>query len=436
MSELILRGVSVLGRSPCDLAVKDDRFVDLGDTRDAAVANCSGLIALPGLVDVHTHLREPGREDAETISTGSAAAARGGYVAVCAMANTSPVADTPEIVEQVSEIGRQCGYCHVQPVAAVTCGLEGEETTDICALASSQAAVRLFSDDGKCVFNARIMRDALRAAKAVNGVVAQHAQEPTLTVGAQMNEGRASEHFGLPGWPAVAEDIIIARDCVLAGYEQARLHVCHVSTAGAVEVIRWAKSQGWPVTAEVTPHHLILTEEQVIATFDPNSKVNPPLRTDRDVRALRQALIDGTIDAVATDHAPHPPHEKELGWCEAPMGMLGLETALAIVAELMVVPGRLTWVDVAERMSIRPAQIAGLGERFGRPIRVGEPANLCLIDPRAAWTVDSVALASRSRNTPVDGWTFSHRVVATLFEGRITHDAIGLASADLIERSA
>ncbi len=284
--------------------------------------DCDGLIALPGLVDLHTHLREPGREDAETIATGGAAAARGGYVAVCAMANTTPVADSVSVVERVHAVGVKSGQCHVQPVGAVSQGLAGRELADIAGIAASSATVRVFSDDGNCVYDAALMREALRAAKAVDGVIAQHAQEPTLTVAAQVNEGRASDTLGLPGWPSVAEDVIVARDCILARDTGARLHICHVSTEGSVEVLRWAKRQGCSVTAEVTPHHLLLTEEQVIETRDPTFKVNPPLRTSRDVAALREAVADGTIDAIATDHAPHPPSEKQLGWCEAPMGML------------------------------------------------------------------------------------------------------------------
>jgi dihydroorotase len=426
---LVLRGVEVVGGAPCDLRLAGGLIVETAaqlESNGARVVDCRGLVALPGLVDIHTHLRQPGREDAETIATGSAAAARGGYVAVCAMANTTPVADSAAVVERVLGLGREAGLCHVRPVGSVSVGLRGRELADIAGMAASSARVRMFSDDGMCVADAFLMREALRAVRAVGGVVAQHAQEPSLTVGAQMNEGALAVQLGLPGWPAVAEEVIIARDCLLAHHEGARLHVCHVSTAGSVGVIRWAKQQGWPVTAEVTPHHLLLTEEQV-RSGDANYKVNPPLRTAADVEALRGALVDGTIDAVATDHAPHPPHEKALGWCDAPMGMLGLETALAVVAETLVRPGLLAWGDIADRMSARPAAIAALGPDYGRPLKPGAPATLCLVDPAANWTVDGLRMASRSRNTPVDGVRFSHRVVATVWNGKITHDLVGLA---------
>ncbi|GAA4185187.1 dihydroorotase [Streptosporangium oxazolinicum] len=382
-----------------------------------------GLIALPGLVDLHTHLREPGREDAETVATGTRAAALGGYTAVHAMANTEPVADTAGVVEQVWRLGQEAGHCDVRPVGAVTVGLGGERLAELGAMADSAARVRVFSDDGKCVSDAVLMRRALEYVKAFDGVVAQHAQEPRLTEGAQMNEGAVSGRLGLTGWPAVAEEAIIARDCLLAAHVGSRLHVCHVSTAGSVEIIRWAKSKGWDVTAEVTPHHLLLTDDLVedspVGSYNPIYKVNPPLRTRADVEALREALADGTIDCVATDHAPHPVEDKETEWAAAAMGMIGLETALAVVQEAMVDTGLLDWAGVAERMSLAPARIGRLQDH-GRPIEAGAPANITLYDPSVRAEVDPSGYASRSRNTPYQGLTLPGRVVATFLRGRPT----------------
>ena len=389
----------------------------LGGLRAERV-DADGLVVLPGLVDLHTHLREPGREDAETVATGTAAAALGGFTAVHAMANTDPVADTAGVVEQVWRLGREAGHCDVRPVGAVTVGLRGERLAELGAMADSAAAVRVFSDDGVCVSDAVLMRRSLEYVKAFDGVIAQHAQEPRLTEGAQMNEGELSGILGLPGWPAVAEEAVIARDVLLAGHVGSRLHVCHVSTAGSVELLRWAKSKGIDVTAEVTPHHLLLTDDQA-RTYDPIFKVNPPLRTAEDARALRAALADGTIDCVATDHAPHAVEDKESEWAEAAFGMVGLETALSIVQQVMVDEGLLDWAGVADRMSARPARI-GRVSGHGEPLAVGSPANLTLVDPAARWTVDPASLASRSRNTPYAGMTLPGRVVATFLRGTPT----------------
>jgi dihydroorotase len=334
------------------------------------------------------------------------------------MANTDPVADTAGVVEQVWHLGRRAGLCDVHPVGAVTVDLAGSELAELGAMAESAARVRVFSDDGKCVSDAVLMRRALEYVKAFDGVVAQHAQEPRLTEGAQMNEGPVSGVLGLRGWPAVAEESIIARDVLLAGHVGSRLHVCHVSTAGSVEILRWAKGKGINVTAEVTPHHLFLTDEQV-RSYDPRFKVNPPLRSQQDVDALRQGLADGTIDAVATDHAPHSIEDKDCEWAAAAMGMVGLETALGVVAAAMVDTGLLDWAGVADRMAVRPAQIGRL-EGQGRPIAVGEPANLVLVDPAAHHTVDPARLVSRSRNTPFGGVELSARPVATFLRGRLT----------------
>ncbi|MGH3424889.1 MAG: dihydroorotase, partial [Nocardioidaceae bacterium] len=309
MSTYVIRGADILGARVADLRIDGEVISEVADGIDAGPSATEvdgrGLVALPGLVDLHTHLREPGREDAETVESGTRAAARGGFTCVHAMANTDPVADTAGVVEQVWRLGREHGFCDVQPVGAVTVGLHGERLAELGAMAESVAGVRVFSDDGRCVSDAVLMRRALEYVKALDGVVAQHAQEPRLTDGAQMNEGELSGVLGLTGWPAVAEEAIVARDVLLAEHVGSRLHVCHVSTRGSVEIVRWAKSRGCDVTAEVTPHHLLLTDD-LVRTYDPIYKVNPPLRSEDDVRALREGLADGTIDCVATDHAPHP----------------------------------------------------------------------------------------------------------------------------------
>jgi dihydroorotase len=409
----LIKGVSILGGSPTDLFLKDGFISDQSD-KNAEVVDAAGLVALPGLVDVHTHLREPGREDAETVETGSRAAALGGYTAVCAMANTSPVADTAGVVEQVWRLGREAGLVDVQPIGAVTVGLAGKQMAELGAMATSAANVRIFSDDGFCVADPKLMRRALEYVKAFDGVIAQHAEEHRLTEGAQMHEGEVSTRLGLTGWPAVAEEAIIARDVLLAEHVGSRLHVCHVSTAGSVEVLRQAKARGVRVTAEVTPHHLLLTDE-LAAGYDPVFKVNPPLRTRKDVDALRQALLDGVIDVVATDHAPHAVQDKECEWAHARPGMLGLETALPIVLSIYGPQ----WELIADRMSRAPARIAGLAGHGG-DLSPGSPANLTLVDPSARRVVDPAELASRSRNTPYAGMTLPGRIVATFLRGEAT----------------
>jgi len=417
VTAFVLRGVRVLDGGPTDVLVRDGRVDDVrrgADAPGASVLDAVGLVLLPGLVDLHTHLREPGREDAETVETGSCAAALGGFTAVHAMANTDPVADTAGVVEQVWRLGQQAGHCDVHPVGAVTVGLGGTRLAELGAMADSAARVRVFSDDGRCVDDAVLMRRALEYVKAFDGVIAQHAQEPRLTEGAQMNEGIVSARLGLAGWPAVAEEAVIARDVLLAAHVESRLHVCHVSTAGSVQILRRAKASGVRVTAEVTPHHLLLTDS-ACGDYDPVFKVNPPLRTAEDVAALVAGLADGTIDAVATDHAPHASEDKETEWAAASPGMLGLQTALGVVTGL----GRLSWTDVADRMSVRPARIGRLTGQ-GRPVEPGEPANLVLVDPAATWTVDPSALASRSSNTPYAGRELGTRVVATFLRGRPT----------------
>ena len=433
----LLRDVRPYGEAARDVRLVDGLVAEVGTSLaagDDRVLDGGGAVLLPGLVDLHTHLREPGREDAETVETGTRAAALGGFTAVHAMANTDPVADTAGVVEQVWRLGREAGWCDVAPVGAVTVGLGGELMAELGTMADSLARVRVFSDDGKCVSDASLMRRALEYVKAFDGVIAQHAQEPRLTVGAQMNEGVTSSLLGLTGWPAVAEEAIIARDCLLAAHVGGRLHVCHVSTAGSVDIVRAAKARGVDVTAEVTPHHLLLTDD-LACSYDPVYKVNPPLRTQADVDALRAGLADGTIDCVATDHAPHALEDKEAEWGAASFGMTGLETALSVVQLTMVDPGLLTWREVADRLSEAPARIGRLVEH-GRPIAVGEPANLCLIDPAARWTVDPSQLASRSRNTPFAGRELPGRVVATFLRGRATVlDGRPVALAGLQERS-
>jgi dihydroorotase len=416
MTGWLIKNVSIAGGEPGDLYIKDGVIAEAG-TADQVIDG-TGLVALPGLVDLHTHLREPGREDAETVLTGTRAAALGGYTAVHAMANTEPVADTAGVVEQVWRLGTEAGFADVRPVGAVTVGLHGTNLAELGAMADSAAKVRVFSDDGHCVADPLMMRRALEYVKAFDGVVAQHAQEPRLTEGAQMNEGEVSGRLGLTGWPAAAEEAIIARDCLLAAHTGSNLHICHVSTAGSVEIIRWAKSKGWKVTAEVTPHHLLLTDT-LAESYQPRYKVNPPLRTKADVDTLREALADGTIDVVATDHAPHPLEAKETEWAAAAMGMTGLETALRVVQLAMVDTGLLDWAGVADRMSARPAAI-GRVSGHGHPIAPGSPANVTLYDPSVKEPVDPAAMASKSRNTPFAGMELPGRIVATFLRGEPT----------------
>ena len=424
-SKYLVRGGKLANGQVADIAIVDGVISEVGTnlsldgSEEIDAKNC---VVIPGLVDLHTHLREPGKEDAETVLSGSQAAAKGGYVAVSAMANTSPVADTAGVVEQVFRLGREAGLVDVFPIGAVTKGLAGEELSDIGAMADSQARVRVFSDDGNCVFDPLVMRRALEYVKQFDGVIAQHAQEPRLTVGSQMNEGIVSSQLGLKGWPAIAEEAIIARDILLTDHVQSRLHICHVTTAGGVEIIRWAKSRGMKVTAEVTPHHLILTDE-LARSYDPIFKVNPPLRAESDVMALREALADGTIDIVATDHAPHAAESKECEWQEAAFGMLGLETALSIVNQTMVQTGLLTWEQLVDRMSAKPAEIGRYTEH-GKALEKGAPAHLTVINPTASNRVDRDRVSSRSRNTPFHGMELQGLVTATIYGGKLTFKAV------------
>jgi dihydroorotase len=418
---LLIKGADLLGTGRQDLLIRDGLIAEIGviGAVDGETIDADGLVALPGLVDIHTHLREPGREDAETIASGSAAAAIGGFTAILAMANTTPVTDTAEAAERILDLGRLAGLVDVQPIGAVTKGLAGEELAELGLMAASRARVRVFSDDGRCVHDARVMRRALEYIRAFGGVISQHSQDPMLADhNACCHEGELSGRLGLPGWPGVAEEVIVARDVMLARHTGSRVHVAHVSTAGSVEVIRWAKAQGISVTAEATPHHLMLTTDLLVG-YDPTFKVNPPLRPSEDVEALRAALGDGTIDVVATDHAPHARHDKEHTFINAAFGVMGLETALSVISTVMVGSGLLDWAGVAQVMSARPARIAGLSGQ-GRPIAVGEPANLTLVDPSATVTVDRDASVSLSRNNPWHGRTLTGTVYATLLRGKPT----------------
>ena len=432
--DILISGADVVGSGRADIAVKDGTIVAVGPSAADALTDprrigADGLIALPGLVDMHTHLRQPGGEDAETVLTGTRAAAVGGYTAVHAMANTSPVADTASVVDQVLRLGDEAGWVQVRPVGAVTEGLGGARLAALSAMARSRARVRVFSDDGKCVSDPVLMRRALEYVKGFGGVIAQHSQDPALTDGSQMNESRLSGELGLAGWPAVAEEAVIARDILLAKHVGSRLHVCHLSTAGSVDLIRWGKRMGVAVTAEATPHHLLLTED-LASTYNPLYKVNPPLRSAEDVEAVREGLADGTIDCVGTDHAPHPLEAKDCEWQAGAFGMTGLETALPILISTMVETGRMTWADLARVMSAAPAAI-GRVEGQGQHIRAGSRANITLVDPAERRTVDPQQQWTRTTNCPYTGMELPGRVRYTILAGAITvDDAAPVAKED------
>lgn len=420
---VLITGVRIYGEGdPVDVLVADGQIAQIGTGLKAAgdteVIDATGQVLLPGLVDLHTHLREPGREYAEDIETGSAAAALGGYTAVFAMANTDPVADSPVVTDHVWRRGQQVGLVDVHPVGAVTVGLQGKQLTEMGMMAAGAARVRLFSDDGLCVADPLVMRRALEYAAGLGVLIAQHAEEPRLTAGAVAHEGINAARLGLAGWPRAAEEAIVARDALLARDAGAKVHICHASTEGTVEILKWAKQQGISITAEVTPHHLMLDDSR-LDSYDGRNRVNPPLREATDTEALRRALADGVIDCVATDHAPHAEQEKCCEFSVARPGMLGLQTALSVVVATMVEPGLLDWRGVAKVMSENPAAIVGLDDQ-GRPLEVGEPANLVIVDPDATWTVDGSALASRSANTPYEAMALPATVTATLLRGRIT----------------
>ena len=424
MTTLALNNVRPYGEDATNLLIDVTRGVieAIGDSRfdDAdEVIDCGGNVLLPGLVDMHVHLREPGREDTETIATGSDAAAKGGFTAVFTMANTNPVIDQPFLAEAVWEKGQTYGKCDVYPVGSITQGLEGEQLTEIGLMARS--GVRMFSDDGKCVNDPQLMRRAIEYAKAHDVVLAQHAEDHRMTSGAVAHEGEQAARLGLRGWPRVAEESIVARDVIMTRDYGGRYHLCHASTEGTVQLLRFAKDQGIEVTAEVTPHHLLLTDEQ-LKTYDGLYRVNPPLREARDAEALKQALLDGTVDVVATDHAPHGSEDKCVEFEHAKPGMLGLETSLAVVHRVFVETGLADWRFVAKVMSERPAEILRLQDQ-GRPIAVGEPANLVLVDPQSPWTARGEEMASKASNTPYEGIEFSARVTATWLRGTQTYGA-------------
>ena len=421
--EITIQSARLLDGAVVDVVIKNGLISEIGNNlKIGTIVEAQKHLLIPGLVDLHTHLREPGREDSETVATASAAATKGGYTAISAMANTFPVADTAGVVEQVYRLGQEAGLCDVFPIGAVTQGLKGDALAELGAMANSKAQVRIFSDDGKCVSDPLLMRRALEYVKTFNGIIAQHAQDPALTVGSQMNEGIVSSKLGLTGWPAVAEEAIIARDILLAEHVGSRLHICHLTTAGGVDLVRFAKARGIDVTAEVTPHHLLLTDD-LVSNYDPVYKVNPPLRTESDVLALRAGLADGTIDIVATDHAPHPTEDKDCEWQSAAFGMVGLETALSVVVKAMIDTKLLDWSGLVDRMSVAPARIAGYGKHGGL-IKVGANANLAIVDTSSKWIVDRNRLASKSKNTPFQGLELPSSVLHTFFNGEHVFNGI------------
>ncbi|HIW96726.1 MAG TPA: dihydroorotase [Candidatus Corynebacterium gallistercoris] len=420
-NEVLLKGVLIYGEGdPQDVLIRDGKIADIGQelTTEGESLDLGGQVLLPGLVDIHVHLREPGREDTETIATGSAAAAKGGFTAVFTMANTVPVMDNPTIAETVWFKGQNTNLCDVHPVGSISKGLKGQELTEFGMMADSDAKVRMFSDDGKCVDDPRLMRRAIEYSKGVDVLLAQHCEEPRLTETAVAHEGANAARLGLSGWPRVAEESIVARDAIMARDYGGRIHICHASTEGTVELLKWAKAQDIPLTAEVTPHHLLLTDER-LETYDGVNRVNPPLREHRDVEALRRALVEGTVDCVATDHAPHGSEDKCCEFDHARPGMLGLETSLALIAKIFVLDGDQDWRFVAKVMSERPAEIVRL-PGHGRPIAVGEPANLCAVDVSQQWVARGEDMASKSRNTPYEGMDMPVKVTTTILRGKIT----------------
>lgn len=411
----LLKNVKSASGDSFEIAFENGRFIEPKNaSKEALVIDGKGLTVIPGLVDLHTHLREPGKEDAETVLSGSKAAIAGGYTAISAMPNTNPVADTAGVVEQVYRLGQVHGICDVFPIGAVTVGQQGKSLSEMGAMNSSEAKVRIFSDDGNCVWDSLVMRRALEYVKSFDGLIAQHAQDPRLTQGSQMNEGAVSAELGLKGWPAAAEESIIARDILLSEHVGSRLHICHLTTAGGVELVRWAKARGIQVTAEVTPHHLLLTDEKA-RSYDPIYKVNPPLRTDRDVLALREGLADGTIDIVATDHAPHPAEDKECEWAAAAFGMIGLETSLSIAYLALVNSGLMKLEELLPKMAKNPAQI-GRYEGHGE-LKPGNWANFALIDTSANWKVERTGIVSKSKNSPFVGSELPVKIIKTFFRG-------------------
>lgn len=421
---LLIKNIRLYGEGePTNVLIRGGVIDSIGPEVQADGAETiegGGNVLLPGLVDMHVHLREPGREDTETIESGSKAAAKGGFTAVFTMANTTPVTDQPIIAESVWAKSQALGLCDVHPVGSITKGLEGKSLTEFGMMARSDAKVRMFSDDGKCVQNPQLMRRALEYAKGMDVLLAQHAEDDRMTGGSSAHEGENAARLGLRGWPRVAEESIVARDALLARDYGNRVHICHASTQGTVELLQWAKEHDIPLTAEVTPHHLLMTDDK-LRTYDGLFRVNPPLREQRDTQALRQALLDGTIDCVATDHAPHGSEDKCVEFENARPGMLGLESSLAVIAKLFVETGLADWRFIARVMSERPAEITRL-PGHGRPLEVGEPANLTIVDPQHHWVSDSAQLASKSQNNPYAGEEFGARVTHTILRGSVTFD--------------
>ncbi len=400
-----------------DVRIDGDQVVEVGSSLDGKGVDCRGAIVAPGFVDLHVHFREPGGEDAETIESGSRAAAMGGYTAVCPMPNTDPPQDNAAVVDYVWRRGREVGLVDVYPTGAVSAGRRGEALAPMREMYNSVARVRMFSDDGDPVPTARLMRRALEYVSAIDGVIIEHAEDPSLRDG-QMHEGDVSAVLGLAGLPAASEEICVVRDIALARMTGARLHIAHISTAEAVDAVRRAKAEGIRITCEVTPHHLALTDEAV-RTFDANFKVAPPLRSQRHVDALKEGIANGTIDAIATDHAPHPAHAKDKEFDYAPCGMVGLETALGVVLTELVDPGIITLERAMDMLSVAPATILGAPDHGG-PVAPGHPANLVVFDPEETWTVDAMALTSRSRNTPFSGRKLRGRVIHTILRGEFS----------------
>ncbi|MEZ7819552.1 MAG: dihydroorotase [Aquiluna sp.] len=412
---IILKNLTLSDGSIQDIRIDAGQIVEIGRIADSGT-DCTDLIGLAGFVDPHTHLREPGFEASETVLSGSKAAAFGGYTAICAMANTEPVADNSTVIERVYDLGIEAGLCFVQPIGAVTKGLKGLELANIQDMSRSRAKVAMFSDDGMCVHDENLMRQALLEVKKFGGVVAQHAQEPSLTIGAQMNQGAVATELGLTGWPAIAEEQIIARDAQLAEETGSRLHICHLTTGGGVEVVRWAKAKGIQITAEVTPHHLLLTED-LVRTYDPVYKVNPPLRTTDDNRALLAGLVDGTIDMLGTDHAPHSGEKKDCEWENAAFGMIGLESAASILHQVLIQSGAGDWTLFENIISKRPAKLTGLNNHGS--IKVGAQANITVFNPHERIGVAEMN-QSKSSNNPYLGLEFIGRVQHTIYQGQFT----------------
>lgn len=403
-----------------DVLIEAGRVLDVGphlSSEGAETIDIAGAVICPGFVDLHVHLREPGREDEETVETGTAAAARGGFTAIGAMPNTEPVCDNAAVADKVYAAAVRAGYCQVIPAGAITRGLEGRYITPVGEMVNCAAGVRMFTDDGRGVQDSRILRRAMEYIKGFDAICAEHCDDAALSEGGQMHEGYYSDLLGMKGMPAAAEDVALARDLVLAELTGVRFHALHVSTAGSVELIRRAKARGLHVTAEATPHHLLLTDAE-LQSFDPIFKVNPPLRAAADVEALRAGLADGTIDAIATDHAPHSPEEKEAEFEQAPPGMVGLETALGIVLTEVVGGGVISLAGAVKAMSTAPARVLRLGGQGG-PVVEGTEANLTIFDPEAVWVVDVTKFASKSRNTPFEGRTLKGRVLHTVFRGEL-----------------